>query len=306
MKNQAFPHAAVVAMIGMIAPLAAQNLVNCPSAPSGYPKPAGMQEEASRFGISNDSAMPGSYEVPEVDKVLGEVTDEPPVFHAQDALNLKDKSFRPRDFQSLLKLDVLRRPSPFRKLLASGRLQPYEVVTDSLQTGLAEISAAYREAGKSESTADCTAIARSIAHRAQAEPEKLLETVEREVAANPNCACEVVKAAITASDAETEQVVAIAETAIHAAPESMRIISQCAIAASPESISAIQAMLTRIDPNAGETGYSAKSSKSAKGEKVASVIAPPLPNPLDLPPAGPPITPPPIYPPKVTDVDPCR
>lgn len=306
MKHQAFPHAAVVAMIALIPPLSAQNLVSCPNFATGCAKPAGMQEESGRFGNSGESALPGGYEVPAMDKVPGEVTDEPAVFHAQDALSLKDKTFRPRDYQSLLKLDVLRRPSPFRKLLASSRLQPYEVATDSLQSGLAEISAAYREAGKSEPSADCSTISRSLAHRAQAEPEKLLEAVEREVAANPNCACEVVKAAITDSEADTEQVVAIAETAIHAAPDAMRIISQCAIAASPESISAIQAMLTRIDPNAGETGYSAKSSKSAKGEKVSSVVAPPLPNPLDLPPSGPPIPPPPIYPPKVTEVDPCR
>ena len=307
MKHLVSPCAVIIGIAASITPLSAQNLAHPAISSVGQLKPVGAAEEISRYWDADQSAAPGTYDVPATDKVSGDVTDEAVVFHAQDALSLRDKSSRPQDYQSLMKLDVLRRPSPYRRMLVSSSVQTDQIATDGLQSSLAEISAAYREVGKTEQSADCTAIARSIHHRIQADPDKLLEVVEAETAANPACACEVVKAAITASEAETETVVNIAETAIHAAPESMRIISQCAIAASPESIAAIQALLTRLDPNAGDSGYSSKSAKSSKGgEKVSSIIAPPLPNPLDLPPSGPPITPPPIYPPKVTDVDPCR
>ena len=58
-------------------------------------------------------------------------------------------------------------------------------------------------------------------------------------------------------------------------------------------------LLAKLDPNAGETGYSSKSAKDgSKGAKVASITTPPLPNPLDLPPSGPPIVPPTPIPPR--------
>ena len=108
-------------------------------------------------------------------------------------------------------------------------------------------------------------------------------------------------------------VVSIVETAITASPENMRMISQCAIATMPEAVAEVQALLARLDPNSGDSEvYSSKSSKSstdskdAKDAKVAAIYAPPIPNPLDLPPVYPPLMPPPpIFPPPVTNVNPC-
>ena len=96
------------------------------------------------------------------------------------------------------------------------------------------------------------------------------------------------------TDANSDEVVAIAEVAILAAPDAMRIISQCAIAANPDSIASIQTLLSQLDPNAGETGHSAKSAKSPKGAEIVIIAAPPLPNPLDRPYATPIIPIPPI------------
>ena len=183
---------------------------------------------------------------------------------------------------AVVDLDLLRNPSPYRKVLVSAHTKPYVVDGDSLQTGLAQISAVYRESGKPEKTSDCLAISLSVEQRVKLDPSKVLEIVDAEVSANPGCSCEIVKTAIKASEADVNQVVAIVEAAIHASPESMRIVSQCAIAAMPDSVAAVQALLTKLDPNAGETGYSAKSAKDAKDAKVASIVAPPLPNPLDL------------------------
>ena len=91
------------------------------------------------------------------------------------------------------------------------------------------------------------------------------------------------------------------------------MISQCAIATMPESVAEVQALLARLDPNSGDADvYSSKSSKDSKDAtdvkdaKVAAIYAPPIPNPLDLPPSYPPILPPPpIIPPPVTNVNPC-
>jgi hypothetical protein len=93
----------------------------------------------------------------------------------------------------------------------------------------------------------------------------------------------------------------------------MRMISQCAIATMPESVAEVQALLAKLDPNSGDSDvYSSKSakdstdSKDAKDSKVAAIVAPPIPNPLDLPPTYPPIIPlPPIVTPPVTNVNPC-
>ena len=210
-----------------------------------------------------------------------------------------------RSVESVVDLDVLCRPSPYRKV-ASGT-QPYEIEENSPQNGLVRMSAVYRESAKSTSSADCPAISLSVEQRIQLDASKLLEIVESEIAANPACACEIVKKAIRASDADVTQVVSIVRTAIHAAPDSMRNISQCAIASMPESIIAVQALLAELDPRSGDSaGNSSKSAKdSAKGAKdqVASIVAPPIPNPLDLPPF-PPFVPPVIILPAVSDVNP--
>jgi len=292
MKKHVSPHMVVSLILGLIAPLSAQNLDN-----NQIPSEASLKADVS--------VLPGSYEVPATEKARGDVADEQPVFTPQDAITLNEKENSSRDVDSVVDLDLLRNPSPYRKVMVSTGGNPYQPSTDSLQAGLAKISAVYRESGKPEKSSDCKAISLSVEQRVKLDVSKVLEIVELEVGANPGCACEIVKTAIKASEADVPQVVAIVEAAIHASPESMRIVSQCAIAAVPESITAVQALLAKLDPNAGETGYSSKSAKDSKGAKVASITAPPLPNPLDRPPPGPPIEPPHPFPVPVTDVNPC-
>ena len=293
MKNQVSPHSVACLILGLIAPLSAQNLPGNPSLFSRIFKPGVTHVEVT---------APGSYEVPPVEKVRGEVSDNPPVFTVQDMRTLKARVPNSRSAESADKLDVLRKPSPYRKLASSRtRGQRYEVAGNSLQDGLAMVSAMYREAGKSEESADCKTLALAVAQRIKSDASRILEIVSLEVAANPQCACEIVKSAITSSDADINEVVAIVEAAIHAAPDSMRIISQCALAASPDSITGVQELLSKLDPNAGDAGHSSKSAKSPKGAKVASLVAPPE-NPLNRPPSGPPL--PPILPPPVTKVNP--
>ena len=292
MKTTVSPHTVAIAILSLVTPLAAQNLESSLAAPDGVnPAIAGAY-------------APGGQFLPVPMKAEGLVADEQKVITPQDSLTLAETSSTRRDIDSVVDLGILRQPSAYRSVAAGARA-PYEVDGDSLRKGLAAVTAVYRETTK---TTDCLQVSLSVEQRVKLDTSKVLEIVETEVTTNPGCACETVKTAIKASEADVEQTVAIVETAIHASPESMRIISQCAIAANPEAIAAIQELLARLDPNAGEAGDSAKSAKSAKdskGAKVASIVTPPLPNPLDLPPAGPPITPPPIIPPPVTAVDPC-
>jgi hypothetical protein len=297
MKKPVSPHMVAFLVLGLIAPLSAQNLDG-----TSAQLESSMKGDGSMRRFASLSALPGTYEVPATERAQGEISDNQAVFAAQDSLTLDDKTDTSRKVDSVVDLDVLRNPSPYRKMMVSTKGKPYHVVENSLQTGLAQISAVYRETGKSEKSSDCSALALSVEQRVKLDPSQVLEIVEREVGANSGCACEVVKTAIKASDANADQVVAIVDAAIHASPESMRIVSQCAIAAMPESIAGVQALLAKLDPNAGETGYSAKSAKSVKDAKVASIVAPELPNPLDRP-YLPPLPPLPPTPP-VTDVDP--
>ena len=164
---------------------------------------------------------------------------------------------------------------------------------------------------------DCIALAASVKISVAEKPAEVLQVVEKEVSANPDCACEVVKAAIQASKADAKTVAAIVETAASVAPEKMRLISQCAVAVAPESLADVQAVLSRLDPNRGETS---ESSKSAKGGKAVVDVKPAW-NPLDfpgqgigpipgvqppgilLPPGLPPGIPPIITPPASSDID---
>lgn len=301
------PHLVVCLILGLIAPLSAQNLPGNHSFSKTNFRSGAVQDDAPRIG---NAPVPGWHEVPDMEKVRGEVSDEPPVFTDQDVASLKERPVRIRPTDSPLS-DILRKPSPYRRLVSNNTKRPqrYEVASNSLQNGLALVSAMYREIGKTEKTDDCPTIALSVSQSLKEDAGSILEIVELEVSANPGCACEIVKAAITSTSSDTEQVVAIVETAIHAAPDSMRIISQCALAASPESISGVQELLARLDPNAGESGHntksakSAKSAKDAKGAKVASIIEPPQ-NPLDGPPRDIPPPLPPIFPPPVSNVNP--
>jgi hypothetical protein len=128
---------------------------------------------------------------------------------------------------------------------------------------------------------DCLKISQSVRASVESNLSNLLEIVSTEVAASPACSCEIVKSAIEGSGANAEVVASIVEAAATASPENMRLIAQCAIATVPDSLAQVQAVLAKLDPNAGESGYSAKSSKSGKGgtdEKADEGD-----NPLDFP-----------------------
>jgi len=303
MKSPVFPHMVALLVLGTIAPLSAQNLVSSPRTPEISNKADDLDGNAEqRFGDA--TVLLGKYEVPALVKAKGNLPDGKPVYSAQDSLTLNARTSSQQSVESVVDLNVLRNPSPYRKVAVSTQAQPYKIAADSLQNGLALISAVYRESGKSEKGTDCLALSLSVEQRIKLDVSRVLEVVESEVGANPTCACEIVKMAIKASDADVSLVVAIVQASITAAPESMRIASQCAIAAMPESVAEVQALLAKIDPNSGET-CSSKSAKSIKDAKVASIVAPASSNPLDLPPPFPPLPPPPIYIHKVTEVDPC-
>ncbi len=305
MKTPVFPHMVALLVLSSIAPLSAQNIGSNPRSSETDTSSAVSLDDSSDVRFAEDTVLPGNYEVPALKKAQGQISDGKPVYAAQDALTLSTETSGPRNVESVVDLDVLRNPSPYRKVMVSTNSgAPYEISADSLQNGLALISAVYRETGKSENGADCLKVALSVEQRIKLDPAKVLEVVESEVGANPACACEIVKMAIKASEADVQLVVSIVETAITVSPDSMRIVSQCAIATMPESITAVQALLAKLDPNSGDEGVSSKGSKSAKSAKVASIVseAAPTGNPLDLPPFPPLV--PPISPPVVTDVDP--
>ncbi|GAA5125333.1 hypothetical protein JIN84_13955 [Luteolibacter yonseiensis] len=136
---------------------------------------------------------------------------------------------------------------------------------------------------------DCIALSASVKKSVVAEQSKVLEIVSAQVAASPGCACEIVKVAIEESKANSEMVAAIVEAASVAAPDQMRLVSQCAVAVAPDALAAVQAVVAKLDPNSGESGTSAKSSKDAEAAPDATSTAF---NPLDFPGQGP-IGPPP-------------
>lgn len=274
MKTPVSPRTVALIVLGLIDPLPAQNLTCTSYSSSAY----SSADSKHRVGF----VVPGSYEVPAVQRVKGEISHVDSVLNTQDSLNLDEKRDTAREVESVVDLSLLRSPSVFRKSEVSSRGAHYEVDTNSLQKGLEQISAAYRESCKKEKAPDCSAISLSVEKQIKLDSAKVLEIVEREVGANPGCACEIVKSAIHASDARSKEVVSIAETAIHASPESMRIISQCAIAASPKSVVSVQALITKLEPNGGAAGDSAKSAKSSISN-VAAVVSEPPPDPLDRP-----------------------
>ena len=129
---------------------------------------------------------------------------------------------------------------------------------------------------------DCAKISLSVRASVESNLSDLLEIVAKEVSASPDCACEIVKASIEGSGANADVVASIVESAATASPENMRLIAQCAIATVPDSLAQVQAVLAKLDPNAGESGYSSKSSKSCKGG-TGDQKADEGDNPLDFP-----------------------
>ena len=298
MKRHVTPHVVACLMLGCMAALHAQSL------PGNHHAIPLDELSGAVTRVPQSGSLAASYEVPSVERVRGEVSEKPPVFMVQDVPSLKVAPTATDGAPRNEVPDVLRQPSPYRRMAAKPRGPSFDAAAESIQNGLKLVASMYRELGKPESGTDCETIALSVAHRVKNDSSRVLEFVEREVAANPACACEIVKAAIHASDTDPVLVAAIAETAMHSAPDAMRLISQCAIAASPGSLGAIQSLLARLDPHAGESGYSGKSAKDSKGAKVPSVEPPAAAgNPLDMP-FIPPITPPPIFPPNVTEVNP--
>lgn len=282
MKTPVFPHMVALVVLGMISPLIAQNSIGSSrsffSAQKDDSLSGESDAESTAFLESADR-----FEVPPTKKAQGYLLDSKPAYSLQNSANLDPKASKRKNVESVVDLNLLRNPSPLRKVAnKTASLQRYEIEENSLQKGLARISAVYRESGKREKTLTCQSISLSAEQRIKLDVSRVLEIVETEVAANPRCACEIVKVAISASDADTALVASIVQTAIASAPEQMRIISQCAIATMPQSVTAVQALLAKIDPNAGEANsYSSKSSKSAKSPKVATASAFATPDPLD-------------------------
>ena len=303
MKTPVSPHMVAFLLLSSIAPLSAQNLVSTSSS-SEISNSADILVNNSVQGFTTNATLSGKYEVPVLEKIQGELPNTTPAYAAQEAATLDTRSTNQQKVESVVDLGVLRNPSAYRKASVSTGGKTYEIAADSLQNGLAMISAVYRESGKREQGVDCLALSLSVEQRINLNASKILEIVEAEVGANPGCACEIVKAAIKASAADVPQVVAIVETAITASPDNMRLIAQCAIASMPESITEVQALLAKLDPNTGDaSAYSSKgySSKSAKSAKIA-FVAPEVANPLDRPNLFPPN--PPIIIPPVTKVNP--
>lgn len=307
MKPHMSPHMAAALFVGAMSPLSAQNLER-PSAAQETSKADavyGLQDSA----FKESSVFRDPYEVPEIARAQGLPPGGSPVYAAQDVRTLNTRVSGQLNVESVINLNVLRNPSPFRKIAVSSAPQPYEISADSLQAGLALISAVYRETGKQEDSSDCSGISLSVEQRIKLDVARTLEVVESEVASNPGCACEIVKSAIKASEADVQLVVSIVETAITVSPENMRMISQCAIATMPEAVAEIQALLARLDPNSGDSDvYSSKGSKSAKSSKDAkeALVAPASSNPLDIPHLTP-LIPIIIVPKPVTNVNPgCR
>ena len=303
------PSSALILILCGALPVSAQ-LIEVPSAKlttSGNKVDSlGFAENPS---FASDKALSGVYQLPTVQKTSGDLSEGNPVYVNQDVLTLSARRSAVRKVENVLDLSVLREASAYRNATRV-KLKVSDAQASGIHAGLAEISAAYKKPGERVDSADCGSVAMSVGHRIQIDPSMVLEIVESEISANTNCACEIVKTAIKASGADIALVADITEVAITSAPASMRMISQCAIAAMPEALPAVQSILARLDPNRGDSSYSAKDSKSGKDAKaaIASAVAPPTtpPNPLDVPPPFfPPIVPPPYFPPpEVTDPNP--
>lgn len=133
----------------------------------------------------------------------------------------------------------------------------------------------------SRAEGDCRAVSLSVKHAIVADKERLLEIVSTHVAASPQCACEIVKSSIETSRANAKTVAAIVETAVTAAPEQMSLIAQCAIAVAPDALANVQAVMSKLDPNHGEEGSSAKDAKSVVPAEQGDTAS--VPDPLNLP-----------------------
>ena len=193
MKSPVSPHMVAFLVFSTMAPLSAQNLESTPTSPEINNTDA---IEAPRF--KSVSSLLDKYDVPEIERAQGIVSGSNPVFAAQDVRTLDAKPATKQNVDSVIDLDVLRNPSPYRKVAVSTGSSSYQPASGGLENGLALISAVYRESGKREASSDCSKVALSVEARVKLDTAKVLEVVESEVSANPSCACEVVKMAIKA------------------------------------------------------------------------------------------------------------
>ena len=103
MKKPVSPHMVASLILGLIAPLSAQNLTSSLHSVDSGLKADGIHGSASRF--SGASAMPGSYEVPALEKAEGDLSDDSAVFSPQDAATLNEKAISgTRDVGSVVDL----------------------------------------------------------------------------------------------------------------------------------------------------------------------------------------------------------
>ncbi len=292
---------AALLFLGSIVPLSAQNFRDA-SRPAEI-RPLAVDDLEGRDGLRfTGVSLPGTHEVPAV-KAAAHLKDGGEVYIAQDAATLG--TVKTTGHAGAVDLSTLREPSPFRKVAMAAGTSGTEASAKSLTDGLALLSATYRPAGEKSQDVNCSSLGLAVQQRVKLDPAKVLEIVATEISANNGCACEVVKAALTAAGADATLAARVVETAATTAPESMRLISQCAIATVPESLAEVQAVLAKLDPNSGESGKSAKGSKS--GKEALSEAAPEKKkewgDPLDLPRYGSPLPPPPIITPFLTEVD---
>lgn len=315
MKLPVTPRSALLLIFYGILPVSAQ-MIEVPAANltiSGNKfESLGSTENPS---FASDQSLSGVFQLPTVHKTSSELSESNPVYLSQNASTLTPRRSAIRTTDNILDLSALREPSPYRNATRV-KLKVSDAQANGIQAGLAEISAAYKMPGQKADSADCLSVGLSVGHRVQVDPSNVLEVVESEISANPSCACEIVKSAIKMSGADIQMVADITEVAITSAPYRMRMISQCAIATMPDALPAVQAVLAKLDPNSGDSSYSAKDSKSGKDAKaaIASAVKPPTapPNPLDTPrtnggpppgtppgspPGNPPVVPPPFFPP---------
>lgn len=225
---------------------------------SGKGDEGGFSQQSS---FAADRPFSGVYQLPSIQKSRADLSENTPLYLFQDTLTLAALQGSVRSVDSVLDLSVLKEPSAYKNANTTN-LKVSDSQARGISAGLRQISAAYKRPGKTSETASCSTVAMSVGHRIRIDPSLVLEIVESEVSSRADCACEIVKVAIKASGADESLVGAIAEVAIMAAPESIRIISQCAIAANPDALTAVQAVLAKLDPNRGDTSYSAKDAKS--------------------------------------------
>jgi len=297
------PHMVALVLIAAMAPLSAQNLEGDSAMLDSALVVREGKSAAARKAFKSQAVLGDRYDVPNFAKADAKLASAGEVFMTQDTLTLGSRSKGPRDIESVVDLDLLRQPSPYRKIAVSSGRSEYVISSNGLQDGLARISAVYSKAGEPRETSDCETLSLSIEQRIKLDTSTVLAVVSEESAASPGCVCEIVKSAIRASDADVDTTVAIVEAACLSAPEHMRMISQCAIAEMPDALNGIQSLLARLDPNSGDASDSAKSAKGAKSAKSEKSPIVSLPNPLDLPPTYI-VPPPPVFPPYFTSVDP--